>query len=782
MSAKYPYQINDEPVPGYRVVKFLGNGNFGEVWQARAPGGASVALKIVPDLSGKQAHKEFRALGIIKDLHHPNLVSINAVWLKDGEGQILDDSMAASDSLPPGFGGFDSAKATVVAGVLGASDPSRCELLIAMGLGSKNLFSRLEECRAQGQTGIPPEELLNYMEESAKAIDYLNHDSLETGTKRLGVQHCDIKPHNILIVGTSAQVCDFGLARVQGEIRATNSMAATVAYAAPECLEKGGDPSPTTDQYSLAITYYELRTGRLPYGDDDSLYQVMQASLAGNLDLSGVPDAEQRILRQATARNPSERFTSTVAMVRALRRAVEGPSGATTVDLLRPGAQRKRVPWGVALLALALLTGGAAWWMLQTPGPPPGREKASDEPPADVAAATPNVPLPAETASTDTTPAETPASESLATVPPADAEQEKMPSRAEQAEKRIAAARQWADAGKTEEAIAEYGRAIELSPVSAEAWFGRGLVHWKNQALDPAIADFERAVALDRDGSRGLRQREEPARALLTRAAQRRQQGDFSGAIADCTTVISKFPSGEADALTERGAVRRDQGDLAGAAEDLSDAIRLEPRLGLALSRRGYVYLRLRRFDEALKDLDAALYLEPNDIDYLNRAIVYSATAKSEQALKELNGLIERDAQNADALYQRGLVYRDQQNYAAAIADFRATLRLEPQRADALAALALLLASAPQATPEDGAEALQLAEQAVSLSQRKDANHLDALAAAQAKAGQYERAVVTEQAALELAQGSPSEAGYKERLALYQAGQPLVLPAPPAAE
>jgi serine/threonine protein kinase/Flp pilus assembly protein TadD len=729
MPAKYPYQVGEEPVPGYRVVKFLGKGNFGEVWHAKAPGGASVALKVIPDLSGKQAHKEFRALGIIKDLHHPNLISINAVWLKDGEGTILDDTMAANNILPAGFANTSPLQSTMVASPL-TNNPALCELIIAMGLGHKSLYNRLEECRAEGLTGIPTAELLDYMEESAKAIDYLNNDSYETGVKRAGVQHCDIKPHNILIAGTSAQVCDFGLARVQGEIRATATLAATVAYAPPECLEKSGDPSPATDQYSLAITYYELRTGSLPY-EDDSLYQVMQAILAGRLDLSRVTPAEEAVLRKATARDPSQRFASTLTMVKALRRAVEGSDIRAAVPKNRSWPRRVALPIaGVACL------GALLWWAVN--------RQSTAENPAQAAKTGPAQPA---------APAATSEMDHVGTAAP------------------VAAAPVKGDLD---------GSGNAVPPKSPQAYFDRGLAHQKIEQWDEAIDDFKKAIQLDINSEFNFQRRPEPAEAYLARAQSRRERGNTEGARQDCTAVIQQFPQSAGKAYSERGACFRDEQDLSQAIDDLSEAIRLELNNALAYSRRGYVYLVTKEFDQALTDLDKAILIEPNDVDRLNRAIVYSATGKSAKAVEEFTAIVGRDATNAEALYQRGLAYRDQRDYAAAIADFRAALALDPKNADALASLALLLACGPDATNKTAQEAVTLATEACDLSNRHEAMHLDALAAAWAKSGDFDKAVQTAQTAVELAKDSPATPTYEERLAFYRAGKPFVLPKAPA--
>src|SRR5437016_11622741 len=89
------YAVGDEPVPGYRLIRFLGAGNFSHVWEARSPGDVRVALKIL-GMQDKQGLKEFRAVGLVKNIRHPNLSPVYAFWLKDENGNLVDDSNADS--------------------------------------------------------------------------------------------------------------------------------------------------------------------------------------------------------------------------------------------------------------------------------------------------------------------------------------------------------------------------------------------------------------------------------------------------------------------------------------------------------------------------------------------------------------------------------------------------------------------------------------------------------------------------------------------------------------
>ena len=66
---------------GYRLIRFINRGMFGEVWEVEAPGRFPAAIKIIRrSLDNEEAQRELRALEIIKRLSHPFLLKTQAAW------------------------------------------------------------------------------------------------------------------------------------------------------------------------------------------------------------------------------------------------------------------------------------------------------------------------------------------------------------------------------------------------------------------------------------------------------------------------------------------------------------------------------------------------------------------------------------------------------------------------------------------------------------------------------------------------------------------------------
>lgn len=280
-------------VPGYRLDRRLGKGGFGEVWRAIGPGKVPVAMKIIEAKGSVTGDREFRSLALLRDLRHPNLLPIQAFWLLDEDGEVIEDD-----------------------------DPKPAKIVIAMLLAGKSLRQRLEECRGERMAGIPPRELLEYMRDAAKGIDFLNKPVHQLDDRVVAIQHRDIKPENLMIVGGGVMVVDFGIAGVMESTSShTTNAAMTCNYAAPELFDHTA--TAWTDQYALAITYSELRTGDLPFPHKSTMMQVIRIHTESKHDFSMLSPGEQLILQRATSAVPSERFPSCQAMIAELDATIQ---------------------------------------------------------------------------------------------------------------------------------------------------------------------------------------------------------------------------------------------------------------------------------------------------------------------------------------------------------------------------------------------------------------------------------------------------------------------------
>ena len=278
------------PVPGYELVKLLGEGGFGQVWEAEAPGGLRVAMKFIRVDTG-QAESELRALDTIRHVRHPHLLDLHFALQVDNY------------------------------------------LIIATSLCDMNLFDRFTQCREEGLPGIPPEELLRYMRESATAIDFLNEPRhVDESGNKVSIQHRDIKPLNLFLVGDSIKVADFGLAKVLSNRTTGHTGSLTPHYVAPERLD--GQVSNSSDQYSLAVTYCELRTGTLPF--DGSVYEVIYGHMNNKPDVAELSIGEQRVIRRALSKDPDDRWSSCGEFANQLKRSLKLGTDKSVADKITP--------------------------------------------------------------------------------------------------------------------------------------------------------------------------------------------------------------------------------------------------------------------------------------------------------------------------------------------------------------------------------------------------------------------------------------------------------------
>lgn len=256
----------NEDLLGYRLKERIGAGGYGEVWSAEAPGGIMKAVKIVFGYHDeRRAQTELKSLDRVKALRHPFLLNLERIDVVDGQ------------------------------------------LVIITELADKSMADEFNEFVLKGEVGIPRQYLLNQLLEAADALDYIS--------EKHSLQHLDVKPENLLLVGRHIKVADFGLVKDLQDVSQSLMGGLTPAYAAPELFD--GRPSNTSDQYSLAIVYQEMLTGQRPFPGTTPAALAAQ-HMNGKPNLRPLPKGDQLVIAKALSKDPSVRFPNCISMIQEL--------------------------------------------------------------------------------------------------------------------------------------------------------------------------------------------------------------------------------------------------------------------------------------------------------------------------------------------------------------------------------------------------------------------------------------------------------------------------------
>jgi eukaryotic-like serine/threonine-protein kinase len=181
--------------------------------------------------------------------------------------------------------------------------------------------------RALKRGPLPSERVASMVRDVGSALDHAHAQ---------GVVHRDVKPGNVLLRRDGVtKLVDLGIATAQGHTRLTHSgmVLGTAAYMAPEQLE-GGETTPATDIYALAVVAYEALTGeraregrtpieiahRIATDPPPDIRDAMPSASPGAAD----------VLKRAMARDPRDRPASAGELANGLARALEEPPTAPT--------------------------------------------------------------------------------------------------------------------------------------------------------------------------------------------------------------------------------------------------------------------------------------------------------------------------------------------------------------------------------------------------------------------------------------------------------------------
>jgi serine/threonine protein kinase len=166
---------------------------------------------------------------------------------------------------------------------------------------------------------ITPQEGAQIIDDIAQALDFAHQH---------GIVHRDVKPSNILLTEDGhALLSDFGFAHIQ-DLSANltgSALIGTPAYMSPEQC-KGGPLTVRSDQYSLGIVLYQLCSGQLPFGGDTPMAVAVKHindPLPRPRKVNpNIPAEVERVLIQALAKRPEDRYESVADLNDAFQAAV----------------------------------------------------------------------------------------------------------------------------------------------------------------------------------------------------------------------------------------------------------------------------------------------------------------------------------------------------------------------------------------------------------------------------------------------------------------------------
>ena len=275
-----------ESIGRYQIVKELGHGAMGVVYQAVDPTiGRQVAIKTIrldevddADERAKLRERLFREARSAGILSHPGIVTI---YDMEERGDIAFIAMEFVDG------------------------PTLDQLL-------------------SSKQAIAPERLINILRQTAAALDYAHAK---------GIVHRDIKPANIMMASDGAvKITDFGIAKVttSQQYTQTGTILGTPNYMSPEQVQ-GLAVTGRADQFSLAVIAFEMLTGERPF-TGEHLTTVVYKIVAEdpppvhrlNPTLSPQIDA---VLRRALLKKPEGRYNLCIEFVSGLDAACANTQG-----------------------------------------------------------------------------------------------------------------------------------------------------------------------------------------------------------------------------------------------------------------------------------------------------------------------------------------------------------------------------------------------------------------------------------------------------------------------
>jgi serine/threonine protein kinase len=279
---------------GYHLLEPLGQGGMGQVFKARhALMNRVVAVKFIhPDLvNDPEAARRFRQeIRAAAQLSHPNVVLAHDAEQSGGRHFLVMEYCE----------GVNLRRLVDQSGPLPAA--AACEYVRQAALGLQHAFER-------------------------------------------GLTHRDLKPDNLMLVGGTVQILDFGLARLRESESGSSSVTkeglivGTPDFMAPE--QAVGRADVRSDLYSLGCTLYYLLTAQAPFPGGSTMEKCMRHRCEEpeplGLRRPDVPEPLQQLIRRLMAKAPAQRFQTPAELAEALAPFAGGVAASPPSSIKQAG-------------------------------------------------------------------------------------------------------------------------------------------------------------------------------------------------------------------------------------------------------------------------------------------------------------------------------------------------------------------------------------------------------------------------------------------------------------
>ena len=320
-------------IGGYRIVREIGRGGMGIVYEAEQPGlHRRVALKVLPAHVRKDeaALERFRRESqAAAGLQHPNIVPVYEVGedethafyvMQFVDGQGLDavltelrkmrnatprpgDDRSTSEEIQPAT---FAAKSLLTGRFLEASESDHDSSSTGSDAVTTSIGLLPEfDSTADAHTSACYRSLSQVASQAARALAHAHSN---------GVVHRDIKPSNLMLDSSgNVWVTDFGLAKgEEDDLTQTGDIIGTLRYMAPERFRGWADPR--SDVYSMGMTLYEMLALRPAFATIDRARLMQQITETGpprprTVD-ARIPHDLETIVLKAIEREPAHRYQS----------------------------------------------------------------------------------------------------------------------------------------------------------------------------------------------------------------------------------------------------------------------------------------------------------------------------------------------------------------------------------------------------------------------------------------------------------------------------------------